>query len=494
MPTFPWILSAHRVFTGVLFVQVVITLLISFYTGEWLIPVALSLFIAGLPLALILLAPANPLTRHTVAAATQLLTALHIDQTMGLVELHFEIFAVLAVLVYYRDWKVIVTSVLVVAVHHVLFFFLQLNDAGVYIFAADYVNFGILTIHASFAVAEGAILAFIAHRTFIEAQTALRINSAIEDIVGNDKGINLAVSLDADNEQIQRFNQLIEAMRTSVAETELLVDSVEQQSEELAGNTQALTSRRQQSATELSRIVHGIEQMVGTVNAISDESQRAREAANTALSDTSNAADYTVQVNGAILSVKETVAEALEHIKSLEQKSSRISTVVAAINDITKQTNLLALNAAIEAARAGEQGRGFAVVADEVRSLASTTERNAAEISDISQQIIDEVTQSVTIVEQATQVIDDGSKMSVELKQMIESVATKVRTMAETIEQVAFATEQQSNATADMSSSAKDLKAVSEQEYEFVKNNDEKTRQLAEDAERLRHQIEKFAV
>lgn len=66
--------------------------------------------------------------------------------------------------------------------------------------------------------------------------------------------------------------------------------------------------------------------------------------------------------------------------------------------------------------------------------------------------------------------------------------------MAETIEHVAFAAEQQSNATADMSSSAKDLKAVSEQESEFVKNNDEKTRQLAEDAERLRHQIEKFAV
>ena len=129
MPTFPWILSAHRVFTGVLFVQVAITLLISFYTGEWMIPVALSLFIAGLPLALIVLAPANPVTRHTVAAATQLLTALHIDQTMGwlnctLRSLRCWLFS------YYRDWKVIVTSVVVVAVHHVLFFFLQLNDAG----------------------------------------------------------------------------------------------------------------------------------------------------------------------------------------------------------------------------------------------------------------------------------------------------------------------------------------------------------------------------
>ncbi|HAD48492.1 MAG TPA: chemotaxis protein, partial [Idiomarina sp.] len=85
MVAYPWVLSAHRVFTGVLLAQLVITVVISSFMGDWLLPVSLSLLIAALPLAMIYQAPGNALTPHVVAAAIQLLTALHIDHTMGLV-------------------------------------------------------------------------------------------------------------------------------------------------------------------------------------------------------------------------------------------------------------------------------------------------------------------------------------------------------------------------------------------------------------------------
>ena len=169
---YPWIEKANRIFVAVLISQFLLTLVIAFFTGTWAEGIVIGLLILALPVFLIKTTPFSAAARHSVAIAVQLFTALHIQQTMGLTELHFEIFVMLAFLSFYRDWRVILTSVLVVALHHVLFFIVQSTGRPIYIFEDGHLTFAMLVVHALFAVTEAGVLMYVAKLTHKEAINA----------------------------------------------------------------------------------------------------------------------------------------------------------------------------------------------------------------------------------------------------------------------------------------------------------------------------------
>ena len=131
---YPWLLEGHKIFRVVIVVQLVIAAAIGLFTGELLPAFIFGVPIAAVPLMLSFQSPYSALSRHAMAIGVQLLTALHIHQSFGLIEVHFEIFVLLAFLSYFRDWKVIATGTAVVAVHHISFFFLQAGGAPLFIF------------------------------------------------------------------------------------------------------------------------------------------------------------------------------------------------------------------------------------------------------------------------------------------------------------------------------------------------------------------------
>ena len=131
-----------------------------------------------------------------------------------------------------------------------------------------------------------------------------------------------------------------------------------------------------------------------------------------------------------------TIRGASDDLQALNEQSDQINNIVNTISGIADQTNLLALNAAIEAARAGEQGRGFAVVADEVRQLAARTSESTSEIANVVQQNTELSTLAVKVMSTSLEQVDNGVNLVDNVKDVIEQINQAVNSMVETINQL----------------------------------------------------------
>ena len=208
---YPWTLKVNNTFVWVLLAQSLYSLALSPMQNTWGMAIFMSAVILALPLALVHFKPNHKLTRHSVAIAIMLFTALHINQAQGLTEMHFEIFAVMAVLSYYRDWTVFVSAALTIAIHHIGFFALQFYGQPVYIFEEGHVTISILLIHAAFAIVEATILAFIAKKSFLEAYSSFEITNTITNLLKDKNKIhlNMRANNQYSSEDISSFNTFL---------------------------------------------------------------------------------------------------------------------------------------------------------------------------------------------------------------------------------------------------------------------------------------------
>ncbi|MFT6910328.1 MAG: methyl-accepting chemotaxis protein [Oleiphilaceae bacterium] len=467
---YSWFKEANNIFTGVLLFQWMAAIVIGIFTDTLIIGATLGTLIVALPLIMARVSPYSQSTRHVVAIGTQLITALHIQQLMGLTEMHFEIFTLLAFLSIYRDWKVIVTGVVVVAVHHFLFFVLQGNISGVYIFEDGRLTYGILAVHAFFAVAEGIVLIISARSSEVESKSGYALSLSIDEIVGTDK-ISIGKSVEGVGKSIEDFNRLIGSIRSLVENLKSSGDNSKYLSNSLSESSEVSMVRAKENQSEVEQIRIALEQ-VSLANAEVSKSVVDIDTLSQEASERTLSAKSIIDMNSEdAKNLKSDIDTASASIESLSLMCNQIDTAMAAIKGISDQTNLLALNAAIESARAGEHGRGFAVVADEVRSLSVKTGQNAEDIGKITQKLIKGSIDAVTIMSACAKRVEDNVVGSNEASKSISEINTLIDQLSQNTSSVATASEEQSMMSVSISGSAKRLSDLTNLQVKDIEDN-----------------------
>jgi len=264
----------------------------------------------------------------------------------------------------------------------------------------------------------------------------IRLLDDVEGAARGDLTVQAEVTADVLGAVADAFNLTIQNLRDIVQQVKVAAREVTK------GATNSETFARALSSDAL----HQAEELAVTLNSVqvmTDSIQRVAEAAREAETVTREASAFALKGGEAventvagILEIRETVAETTRKVKRLAESSQEISKIVALISQIASRTNLLALNASIEAARAGEAGRGFAIVADEVRQLADRSAKSLKEIEEIVRQIQSETSSVMTAMEEGTQQVIQGTKLAEEAKRSLENiiqVANRIDTLVRSI-------------------------------------------------------------
>ncbi|NOX09563.1 MAG: methyl-accepting chemotaxis protein [Gammaproteobacteria bacterium] len=259
------------------------------------------------------------------------------------------------------------------------------------------------------------------------------------------------------------FNHMADNLRNIVGEISGATSQLASAAEEMSAITDEAGNSVAHQQSEIEHVATSMNEMMSTVHEVAKHATEAAASAQQADAAASSGALVAVNAMGGIDALANQVEEAAQVIHKLEQESESIGMVLDVIRGIAEQTNLLALNAAIEAARAGEQGRGFAVVADEVRTLASRTQASTEEIQKMIQRLQIGAGNAVQVMDAARTSAKDGMEQVEQAAEALGEIAGEVAAITDMNTQIASAAEEQSAVTEEINQNVANIKEVADQ-------------------------------
>ena len=289
------------------------------------------------------------------------------------------------------------------------------------------------------------------------------------------------------NGTVAKIRDLIDLVGKTVVEVERQADSVELVSGE---SSQAVNAQRGQ----IEQVATAMNQMSATAQEVARSAAAAVDSAQSVNQETVNGRELVESQVGSIQRLASEIDQSVSVINQLAADSASISQVLEVIKGIAGQTNLLALNAAIEAARAGEQGRGFAVVADEVRNLAKRTHQSTEEIEQMIGRLQNGVGATVTAMNGSHQMVESTVSQSAQVQQALENILGAVGMIVDQNQQIAAAAEQQTAVAHDIDMNIVEINQAGERTAEGAVQTEQASRQLSNQVARLKELISAFRV
>ncbi|MEO1507880.1 MAG: methyl-accepting chemotaxis protein [Cyanobacteria bacterium J06633_23] len=250
----------------------------------------------------------------------------------------------------------------------------------------------------------------------------IRLLDDVEGAARGDLTVQAEVTADVLGAVADSFNLTIQNLREIVQQVSAAALQVTKSSSDNEMFARSLSADALRQAEELAVTLNSVQVMTESIQRVADSAREAEEVARSASATALRGGEAVERTVAGILEIRETVAETTRKVKRLAESSQEISKIVALISQIASRTNLLALNASIEAARAGEAGRGFAIVADEVRQLADRAAKASKEIEQIVLQIQGETSGVMTAMEEGTQQVIEGTRLAEQAKRSLEDI------------------------------------------------------------------------